>query len=138
MPADTVAVAKDVLTHLNTWPDKPIRFSLEDLPNRAPAIMLQPLAGSGVVRKYIDGSFIGMFSFAVYFRTDTTDTNKKLSAYSVLEALGYWLETSALPTLSGNRTAIKIEQTATTALTAVDEGIEDYQTIFALNYKQTA
>lgn len=72
MPADTVAVAKDMLNHLNSWPSKPCKFAIEELPNKAPAIMLQPLAGSGVERRYIDGSFIGLFTFAVYLRTEQT------------------------------------------------------------------
>lgn len=137
MPADTVAVARDVLQHINMWADKPARFTLEDLQNKSPSLMLQPLAGSGVVRKYIDGSFIGLFSFAVYLRIATTDTHAKLSAYNTLESLAFWLENNPLPTLSGNRIALSIEQTATTTLAAVDEGVEDYQTIFSLNYKQS-
>ena len=138
MPADTVAVAKDMLNHLNSWPDKPCKFSIEELPNKAPALMLQPLAGSGVERRYIDGSFIGQFSFSVYYRTEQTDTHEKLSAYDILESLAYWLEHSSLPTLSGNRSAIKIEQSATTALALIDDDTEDYQTIFSLRYKQSA
>lgn len=132
-----VAIARDMLAHLNSWPDKPVRFTIEELPNKVPAIMLQPLPNSGVVRKYIDGSFIGQFTFAVYYRVDQTDTKKKLSAYETLEALARWLETSELPVLNGNRKATKLEQTTTTSLAMMDEGIEDYQTIFALEYKQS-
>lgn len=138
MPADNVAVAKDMLNHLNNWPDKPCRFSIEELPNKAPALMLQPLAGSGVERRYIDGSFIGLFTFSVYLRTEQTDTHDKLSAYDTLEKLAYWLENSDLPVLSGKRSAIKIEQSATPALALIDDDTEDYQTVFSLRYKQSA
>ena len=138
MPADTVAVAKDMLHHLNSWPDKPCNFAMEELPKKSPAIMLQPVAGSGVERRYIDGSFIGLFSFAVYLRSEQTDTHEKLSAYDTLEQLAYWLENSALPSLSGRRTAIKIEQSTTTALALLDDDTEDYQTVFSLRYRQSA
>lgn len=137
MPADSVAVAKDMLRHLNRWQDKPCKFALEELPNKAPALMLQPLASSGIERKYIDGSFIGQFTFAVYYRDDMMDTADKLSAYDTLEALAYWLENSPLPILGGKRTALKIEQTATPALAQTDDDTEDYQTIFSLRYKQS-
>lgn len=136
--ADIAAVASDVLKHLNSWPEKPAKFSLEELPNKTNTLMLQPLANSGVVRKYIDGSFIGQFAFAVYYRADQTDTRKKLSAYATLEALASWLETTNLPTMTGNRKATKLEQTATPSLAMIDEGIEDYQAVFVLEYKQTA
>ena len=137
MPADSVAVAKDMLRHLNQWQKKPCRFALEELPNKAPALMLQPLASSGIERKYIDGSFIGQFTFAVYYRDDMMDTADKLSAYDTLEALAYWLENSPLPILGGKRIALKIEQTATPALAQTDDDTEDYQTIFSLRYKQS-
>ena len=136
MPADTVTVARDVLSHLNSWEDKPCKFALEELPNKAPSLMLQPLAGSGILRRYVDGSFIGLFSFAVYYRTDMADTSEKLTAYEVLENLAYWLENSDLPELSGNRTSLQIEQTATPAIASINDDMQDYQTIFELRYKQ--
>lgn len=138
MPADTVAVAKDMLQHLNKWSDKPCKFALEELSKKSPALMIQPLAGSGIERRYVDGSFIGLFTFAVYLRAEQTDTHKKLSAYDTLEKLAYWLEHSELPELSGNKTAIKIEQSATPALAMVDDDTEDYQAVFSLRYKQSA
>lgn len=138
MPADSVIIVNELIQHLNKWPDKPCRFSLEVLPNDAPALMLQPLAGSAVERKYIDGSFIGTFPFSVYFRNAQTDTHDKLSAYDSLEKLAFWLENSPLPVLNGKRSALSIEQSATPSLAFADDDTEDYQTMFTLRYKQSS
>mgnify|MGYP001025262398 CR=1 FL=1 len=136
MPADTVAVAKAVLQHLNKWDDKPCRFALEELPQRAPALMLQSQSSSGVLRSYVSGTFIGVYSFAIYYRADMTDNETRLSAYETLERLADWLKTGDLPELGGNRQALKIELTATPSLAQIDDDIEDYQAIFSLQYKQ--
>lgn len=138
MPADNSAIAKNVLDHLNSWTDKPCVFSLEKLPKSGNALMLQPLPGSGVLKKYIDGSFIGLFSFAVYFRIEQADTNDKLSAYETLEDLAYWIEHESLPVLSDHRQAISIKQESTSFLSLSSDDTEDYQTVFNLTYKQSA
>lgn len=138
MTNDIEVIEKQVLAHLNSWPDKPTRFTIEELRNKSPALMLQPLATARVVKRYVDGSFLGIFSFAVYLRLAISDTSSKINAYETLRSLAKWLETSPLPSLGTGRVATKIEQTATPALAQQDDDVEDYQTIFALNYKQSA
>lgn len=138
MPADTVAIARELLKHLNSWEEKPARFTLEELNNKNYSMMLQPLSTAAKERAYVDGSFIGVLPFAVYHKAAQSDTSEKAKAYDTLEKLAYWLENSPLPELGGKRTALQIEQTGTPALAQLDEETEVYQTIFNLRYKQTA
>lgn len=136
--AITSAVANAMLQHLNTWQDKPFRFTLDDLPNKDGGIMLQPLQGSGIVRQYIDGSFIGHFSFAVYLRTDMADTKKKMEARQKLEDLANWLIHSPPPNLGPKRQATEIQQESPPVVAVIEDDTEDLQIMFSLYYKQAA
>lgn len=138
MVTDTTEITARVLVHLNSWPEKPARFTIDELQNSSPAIMLQPLPSSRIVKKYVDGSFLGVFSFAVYLRISAADTYDKINAYDTLRSLAEWLEATELPDIGNGRVATSLEQTATPALAEQDDDTEDYQTIFALNYKQSA
>ena len=135
---EDTSIARDMRAFLNGWTEKPVpSFSIEQLTTAPPAMMFQPLSGSKVLRKYIDGSFIGSWPFAVCFRVNQTDTAVKLSAYDTLEKVASWLTSGVLPELGGAKIPLKIEQTSTPSQIAVyDDGTEDYQVLFALEYKQ--
>lgn len=136
--ADDISIARDMRAFLNSWSEKLVPyFTIEQLTTAPPSMMFQPLSGSKVLRKYVDGSFIGSWPFAICFRVNQTDTSVKLSAYDTLEKAANWLTSGVLPTLSGSKIPLKIEQTSTPSQIAVyDDGTEDYQVLLALEYKQ--
>lgn len=135
--ADDISIARDMRSFLNQWSEKPVVFSIERLTTAPPAIMFQPLSGTKVLKRYVDGSFIGSWPFAICLRVNQTDTSVKLSAYDTLEKVSNWLTCGVLPELSGEKIPLEIEQTSTPSQIAVyEDGTEDYQALFALEYKQ--
>lgn len=133
-------IAKTMLTHLNLWPEKPCAILLEtmDKAPRSLSMAIQQLSGTVVSKKYIDGSFIGAWPFAVYIRFGGADTGKRLDADATLHALSNWLcQTMELPDLGKFRTATSIEMTSLPSIAAqYDDGGVDYQAVFRLNYRQ--
>lgn len=140
---ESVIIEQSLLTFLNTWPDKPFEIKLDELEKRSSSMMFQPLSGAKKSKKYINGSYNGEFTFAVYVRAATSDTKTKLDARRILTLLDEWMseknekkEYVNLPDLSGDNTAIKIEMTSTPSIAArYENGTDDYQAIFTLSYK---
>lgn len=133
-----VIIEESMLTHVNRWEGKPVEIKLDELDDKKSSMMIQPLAGTKKIKEYVNGSFVGQWSFAVYVRTSNADTRRKLDARKTLHSLDKWLSEN-LPSLSNGNTAVKIEMTATPAIAArYENGIDDYQAIFALtfNHKQ--
>lgn len=141
---DGVYIAKSMKDHLNSWPDKPCEIKFEDFSKNPPSMMMQQLSGSYKLRSYINGSYIGEYPFAVYVRIDAVDTVSKMDATGCLLGLAEWLDEKNpdgtrknLPILDGNRTAIKIELESLPSIAArYDDGTEDYQALFKMQYKQ--
>lgn len=140
---ESVTIEQSLLVFLNTWPDKPFEIKLDELEKRDSSMMFQPLSGVKKIRKYVNGSYNGEFTFAVYVRAITSDTKTKLNARRILTSLDEWMseknekkEYINLPALSSGNTAIKIEMTSTPSIAAsYDNGTDDYQAIFTLSYK---
>lgn len=142
---DGTYIAQAVLELINEWEQKPCAVKLDDLGEKPPAMAIQPLQRAEVVRKYVDGSYIGMFAFSVYIRVSANDTASRLDATGVLNALADWLceadettrEYKRLPTIDAKTKAISMEMSATPSIsTRYDNGFEDYQAIFELQYKK--
>ena len=135
MAVDQITIARSMLGYVNAWPDKPAPFTLEGLRKESPAAMLLQLPSSGVLKRYVDGSYIGVWSFAVYIRLNKADTSDKLEALDLYEDLLRYFK-SGLPTLEDHAEAILIEMLSTPALAAAyDDGTEDYQATYRLRYK---
>ena len=136
---DEDIIAKSIYDHLNTWPEKPCAIRLEMM-DKAPiafTMSMQQLSGTRVMRRYIDGSFKGVWPFAVYVRMAASDTAKKLNAVTVLETLNQWLMTQPVPQLGAGRTATQFEMASLPSIAATyEDGSVDYQAIFQLEYKQ--
>ncbi|MBQ2973328.1 MAG: hypothetical protein IJE19_03140 [Clostridia bacterium] len=140
---DGIVIAKVMRDHLNSWPQKPVLFLLEDLGKNTPSLMIQQLAAAEKKKTYVNGSYIGIWNFAVYFRIDGKDTATRLDATACLEELAVWLSKQNdkgsyvnLPEIDDNRKAIKIELMSNPAIAArYDDGTEDYQALFSLEYK---
>ena len=141
---DGVYIASSLKDFLNTWEQKPCEIKLEDFSKTPPSMMMQQLSGSYKLRSYINGSYLGEYPFAVYVRIESTDTASILDATGCLLGLHDWLNEQNedgskkhLPVLSGDRKAIKIEMESMPSLAArYDDGTEDYQAIFKMQYKQ--
>ena len=139
---DGVIITQSMLTFLNSWEDKPVKIQLDDLDEEKESMMLQPLASAQKIRAFINGSYIGQWSFAVYYRIKNSDTHDKINARKTLENLNEWLcekdENGAfinLPVLTGKNKATEITLESTPSLAGrYDNGVEDYQAIFNLSY----
>ena len=135
MAVDQTAIARSMLDYVNAWTNKPASFTLDGLAKAAPSATILQLATSGVLRRYVNGSFVGVWSFAVYFRLNKADTAGKLDVLDLFDNLKAYFK-STLPTLSEGATASKIEQLSTPYLSAADDdGTEDYQATYRLEYK---
>ncbi len=140
---DGVMLAKIMRDHLNLWPDRPADITLEDFGRETPAMMLQQLAAAEKKRSYVNGSYVGGWTFAVYIRIDATDTASRLDALQALENLFNWLDARDddnsflhLPTIDEHRTATQILMPNTPSVAVkYDNGMEEYQAIFEMEYK---
>lgn len=133
-----IIIAHAMLDHLNRWPDKPCEINLEEL-DKAPAtfsMSMQQLSGTVVLRKYVDGSFIGQWPFAVYVRISGSDTAKKLEAQKILEQIGDWMSEAELPDIGAGRVPEEIDMEGLPYIAAAyEDGSIDYQAVFRLGYK---
>lgn len=140
---DGIYLAAVMRDHLNSWEDRPADFMLEDLGTKVPSLMLQQLASAEKKKAYVNGSYIGTWSFAVYIRVNGRDTNTRLDATATLIDLAKWLTFQSdsgayvnLPFIDRQRRATKIEMITTPSIAArYDGGIEDYQAVFQLEYQ---
>lgn len=143
---DGISLSKIMLDHLNSWDSKPADFILDDFDKDPPSLMLQQLAAATVVRRYINGSYIGNWMFSVEMRVSGEDTASRLSATTCLNDLEKWLtqkdrngDYSNFPTIDSSRVVTGIEMTTAPAISArYDSGISDYQAVFTLEYKYSA
>jgi hypothetical protein len=137
MSSDT-DIARAMLKHLNTWPFKPCEINLELLERTAVAMKLQPLSGTVITKRYITGTYIGNWPFAVYVRVQKANTAARANAIKWLYDLGQWLSAQANPDIGLKRTAQKVDITSLPSISAINEdGSEEYQAIYTMEYKQT-
>lgn len=137
-----ITLAQAMFTFLNKWEGKPVNISLDELLDEEESMMLQPLASSQITRKYVNGSYIGQFPFAVYYRIKNSDTSDRINARKTLEKLSEWFRTknengmfANLPDLGEKNTPTEIASTSAPSMAAsYDNGVEDYQAIFNLSY----
>lgn len=140
---ENILIPRVMRDHLNTWPRKPVEIQAEHAGTEVPAMMMQQLAAVEQEKRYINGSFIGVFHFAVYIAIIGEDTAARLGALAVLNDLGLWLSEkdesghyTHLPNLGDDRTAVQITMSSTPSIAARHEnGVEEYQALFDLKYK---
>ena len=136
MAVEQTTIARSMLDYLNKWPNKPARFTLDGAAKEAPSATIMQLPTSGVLKRYINGSYIAMYSFAVYFRLNKADTSEKLEALDLYDDLLSYFKSGALPELSSEVTERYFELQTTPALAVrYDDGTEDYQATYRLVYK---
>lgn len=98
-----------------------------------PALSLQTLTGDPVLTRFMDGSYIGQFRFAVYLRMSADDDESRLAASALMEQVTSVVAggTYTLPTGFDYH---RITQDTLPRLISVDEGFYDYQVTFAVDY----
>lgn len=139
---DGVVIAKVMKDLVNSWDRKPVDIRLDDLGAEAPSMMIQQLSAAEKKKSYVNGSYIGIWNFAVYMRVSCNDTASRLDAISCLSDLAEWLTKidskgvfEHLPEIDEKRTATSIALTATPSVAArYENGTEDYQMLMSLEY----
>ncbi|MEG1892101.1 MAG: hypothetical protein RR301_11815 [Clostridia bacterium] len=131
-------IAQAVLAYLNAWGEKPCEISFELAVRKGISMKMQPLSATVIKKKYITGSFVGDWPFAVYVRINKGDTASRASAMRTLDDLGRWISTQPLPNIGVNRTANKVEITGLPSIAVNnDDGSEEYQALYCMEYKQS-
>ena len=141
--SDGTIIAKVMRDHLNTWDRKPVEIRLEDLGTQVPSMMIQQLSASEKKKSYVNGSYIGVWKFALYIRVSGKDTASRLDAIACLSDLSDWLTEKDengdyvnLPEIDNKRVATAIELLANPSLAErYENGYEDYQALLSLEYK---
>ena len=132
-----------VRKYLNEFsPALPATVVLEKLEKEKFGIMLQQLSGVRKVREYINGSFIAEFPFALYVQTPGNDTSSRIDAVKVLNDVGVVMDNDtlarSLPDLNIKQMALSLEMSShPTLIDREDSGLETYQAIYQLTYKQS-
>ena len=136
--AEEDQVPRKLLVWLNTFPDKPvdiIRF--EFLPEDTAAMALSTIQATYITRRYILGGYQAEYQFKLIYRLKPGNSNdKRLKADEVLNALGDWAASEALPDIGEGRRVIRIEPTTRSSLFAMYEnGDEDHQILMKMEYE---
>lgn len=132
-----------LLEYLNGLPSLPAPILLEQFSDEFPALMLQQLSGTVKIKQDILGGYTAQFPFAIYARVVGNDTASRILATGTLNNIGRELEqctlSSALPVLGADREATRIElRSFPNIISANEDGTEDYQAVFMLEYTQKA
>ena len=140
--SDNILIPKVMRDRINTWENLPVSIKLEDTGKTVPSMMIQQLAATTKKRKYVNGTYVGLFNFAVYIVIDGEDTASRIDALAVLNDLGEWLSKKDedgqyvnLPDLGQGRRAMSITLSSAPSIAAKHEtGEEEYQALFVLEY----
>jgi hypothetical protein len=122
-----------LLDHLNAWPDKPCEILYDKFEKDPPTMRMQQLTGTVVERKYVNGSFIGLYPFALALRIGGQDTEERLNASDTLNSLMGWLDANP-PDLGESRTFYKFEATTPSQNAVYEDGSEDYGVTVTMRY----
>jgi len=118
---------------LNTWEGRPADF-LPETEGAVPGAVVTALSGTHQIKRYIDGSYMGQFPFAVSLYTDGVSPGEKLLVLGKLDMLSHWL-TDHLPPADSSRVYTRIRCTVLPAKASVwDDGTEEYRASFVLEY----
>jgi hypothetical protein len=112
--------------------------SYEQLPTgreQLPCVSVQTLTGTPVDRRYKDGSYIGLYRFAVYIRQTTEDNASRLDGAKAMTRLAADIVASAVA-LSEPFVFWSIEQDTLPVKVEAHEAYDDWQATFTLRYKK--
>lgn len=136
-------LAQLMYTYLNEWEDKPCTIEVEAYASAEPSgMMLQQLQRAKAIKHYVNGYYVGAWSFAIYLVVSELDTLSRLAATACLNKLDEWMTQkdeqknyTNLPSLGDNRVARRITMTGSPTLLERDNtGNAIFQAIFELEY----
>lgn len=131
-----MTIAEAMLNYLQQWEPT---ISLDAIDKKTPSIMLQPLTGAVREKEYYNGGFIGSWPFAIYFRVKGNSSKNRIWAAQKVMRFNEWLEGMEMPELGERRTALSIRPATLQSVAARHEsGTDDYQSVWALRYRQLA
>lgn len=137
-----MTVMENVRAWLRTYPGLDGRLDVDFLDEAADTYSVDTIPCEEVVRRYLDGSTVKQFQFAVSSRRFyDQNITQNLGNLEFFEGLTAWVEQKAqareLPEMDGNRTAQKIVVTSTAYPFIVSEdGKARYQLQMRLEYYQ--
>lgn len=100
------------------------------------SLSLQDLPEGIKIKEYLDGvSYVGQYSFVIYYRTYANTMEERMAAISRLDDLCEWLE-SQLPDTGINDLSINfIKQIQSSCLVGISEnGLHTYKAIMTVNF----
>lgn len=140
-----MSVLEDLRTYLLTYPGWAANapFYIDHLGKEPTQYGLMPLPSAPIVERYIDGSTLRQFVFAVQSMESTADDLARIGASGFYEELSDWLESQSeagvLPSLDAGKTAERIEALQSGFLFEFGEsGTGIYQIQARLIYEQIA
>lgn len=112
-----------------------------DLEDDKRGIMLFPIEGSKIAKKFIFGNYIGQYPFAIRSRTISTDANERQEACDIIDKIGDWfteaVRNKTLTAFDAKTLVRSIEQTSTsTSVYRNKNNTEDYQGEFLLKFER--
>lgn len=132
-----MTVAEAMWRFVNAWPEKPGEIGLSGLQKGGGRMMVQPLSGGVVSRRYVDGQFVAQWPFAVCVRVHADGDRERWTAAQWVDALFAWMEAAGPPALGDGRAALWLQRQSQTGLAARHaDGTEEYQATFSLHYKE--
>jgi len=140
MANDVLQVVSALKDYINDMEGLPCAVELEML-GEPPSMMLQQLSGAARYWEDIIGNYEARFPFAVYIRIFGTTETDRIDAVTILNDLGTTFDeatqSGTLPDLGDGKTITSITMTNFPSLIArAEDGTEDYQAIYRLEYKQ--
>lgn len=133
------AIAKSLLNWLNEYEFLPERIQYQYLPKGKRGISLESTNGAIKIYEDVTGGYTGQFPFAILYKVMPDDSEDKISAESLLEDIGLWMESKNVdeyPNIGDNREITLMSRNTIPTIFQVDEdGSIIYQAIYNLEYK---
>lgn len=134
-------IAETLLNWLRTCPYIPsgLKLDYQYLGNKS-GLSLHTLSGTIKRVEYIDGSYEGVYPFAIYLRDIPDSNNTRLDCTDILDMIGSWVDgQNEYPDLGDNRSVSTIETiTNSTLVKRFENGVDDYMITFELIYVKGA
>ena len=134
--AETDKVSRNMLTWLNTYPEKPVPLiEFENLKAGEPSMALSTIQGAYKTKQYITGGYVAQYQFKVIYRLQAVTNNDRLSADELLNVMGDWMtERKNWPDI-GYRILHVTCDSRSSLFGAYDNGDEDHQILMTMNYE---
>lgn len=130
-------VGRELLTWLNTYPNKPVdEISFELLlPDRV-GMMMSNIQAAFKLRQYICGGYQAQYQFKLVYRSSPDADDSRLAADEILNSMGAWAEENAQNLHIPGVTTISVRRDSNSSLFAIYEnGERDHQILMNLIYE---